>query len=245
MKIIFFTTSTFSDIQETQSKCIEKFFPESEHIKIDGRYGWFQIWYEWLNLAMHNYADWYIHIDEDCFISSSEGINELINYMQDNNLDISGPPDGHFEYRSGNHMAFNSFFMIMNRKCIDAWFDKVIIPQFKKEWIEDYPFEKKNHSHYEYNMEFGSSGKPLGLIWKPETEPYYDFMWVLKDSGIKFNYLEPIFDKEFQTTNLLNNTIHHMWHQRERGIDRIVSPLHTMTNKKRFDGMIKAIKEIL
>ena len=70
MKIVFFTTSTFSDIQETQSKCIEKFFPESEHIKIDGRYGWFQIWYEWLNLAKNNYADWYIHIDEDCFISS-------------------------------------------------------------------------------------------------------------------------------------------------------------------------------
>ena len=32
--------------------------------------------------------------------------------MIDNKIDIAGPPDGHFEYRSGNHMAFNSFFMI-------------------------------------------------------------------------------------------------------------------------------------
>jgi hypothetical protein len=133
----------------------------------------------------------------------------------------------------------------MNRKCIDAWFNRNGIPQFKKEWIEDYPYEKKNHSHYEYNMEFGSSGKPLGSIWKPETEPYYDFMWVLKEAGIKFHYLEPIFDTEFQTTNLLNNTIYHMWHQRERFSNAVVSSIHTMSNKNRFDGMIKKVNDIL
>lgn len=94
-------------------------------------------------------------------------------------------------------------------------------------------------------MEFGTSGKPLGLIWKPCTEPYYDFMWVLKEAGIKFHYLEPIFDDEFQTTNLLNNTIYHMWHQRERWVDRVVSPVHKMTNKQRFDGMIKKIKKTI
>jgi len=245
MKIVFFTTSTFSDIQEVQSKCIKKLFPESEHIKIDGTTGWFTVWYEWLNRSYKYVADWYIHLDEDCFVTSKEEIKNLIQYMTENNLDIAGPPDGHFEYRSGNHMAFNSFFMIMNRKCIDAWFNRKSIPQFKKEWIEEYPYEKKNHSHYEYNMEFGSSGKPLGMIWKPETEPYYDFMWVLKDSGIKFHYLEPVFGEEFQTTNLLNNTIYHMWHQRERWIDRIVSPVHKISNKQRFDGMIKKINDSL
>ena len=41
--------------------------------------------------------------------------------------------------------------------------------------------EIKNTSHYEYDMEWGSSGKSVGLIWKPNTEPYYDFMWILKD----------------------------------------------------------------
>jgi hypothetical protein len=90
-------------------------------------------------------------------------------------------------------------------------------------------------------MEFGSSGKPLGMIWKPETEPYYDFMWVLKDNGIRFYYLEPLFGDEFQTTNLLNDTIIHMWHQRERYVDGLVSPLHKMSNKSRFDGIIKKL----
>jgi len=135
--------------------------------------------------------------------------------------------------------------MIMNKKCIDAWHNRKYIPQFKEEWIEEYPFEKKGGVNYEYNMEFGSSGKPIGLIWKPCTEPYYDFMWVLKDAGIKFKYLEPVFGEEFQTTNLLNNTIIHMWHQRERFVDGIVSPVHKMTNKSRFDGVINKIKKDL
>jgi hypothetical protein len=243
MKITFFTTTTFSDVQEVQSSCIKKIFPDSEHFLIDGRNGWFTIWYKWLDLSKEILSDWYVHLDEDCFITNADEIINLINHMVENNYDISGSPDGHFEYRSGNHMALNSFFMIMNRKCIDAWHNRSSIPQFKKEWIEEYPYQKKNHSHYEYNMEFGSSGKPLNIIWKPETEPYYDFMWVLKDCACKFYYLEPKFGEEFQTTNLLNNTIIHMWHQRERWQDRVVSPLHKMSNKIRFDTILKKLKE--
>ena len=134
--------------------------------------------------------------------------------------------------------------MLMNKNVINTWNNRTSIPQFKKEWIEEYPYVKKNHSHYEYNMEFGSSGKPLGMIWKPETEPYYDFMWVLKDNGIRFFYIEPIFNSEFQTTNLLNNNIIHMWHQRQRFDNNIVSSLHTMGNKQRFDGIIQKINKI-
>lgn len=239
MKITFFTTSTYSDIQPIQATCLKKHFTESEHIIINGRYNW--SWYEWLEIAKDIESDWYVHIDEDCFITSKQDILDLINEMVLNNYDISGPPDGHFEYRSGNHMAFNSFFMIMNRKAIDAWHNRKRIIQFRKEWIEPYPFEIKNKSHYEYNMEFGSDGKSFAEIWKPDTEPYYDFMWVLKDNDIKFNYLEPVFGEEFQTTNLLNNTVIHMWHQRQRDINHIVSPLHKMTNKSRFDEFIKTL----
>lgn len=245
LKIVFFTTSTFSDIQEVQSDCIRKFFPESEHILIDGRSGWFEIWYKWLDLSKNLDADWYIHIDEDCFITDDTEVKKHIRYMIENDIDISGPPDGHYEYRSGNHMALNSFFMIVNRKCIDSWFNRKNIPQFRRDWIENYHYKKTNHSNYEWNMEFGSSGKPLHSIWKPETEPYYDFMWVLKDADCKFFYLEPIFGEEFQTTNLLNNTIIHMWHQRERNVDRIVSTLHKISNKKRFDFFIEKIKKTI
>jgi hypothetical protein len=244
MKITFFTTSTFSDIQKIQSDCIKKWFPDSKQILIDGRGGWFIIWYKWLDIAKEIDSDWFIHIDEDCFITDDSEINKLIEFMIENKYDIAGPPDGHFEYRSGNHMALNSFFMIMNRKCIETWHNRTHIPQFKKEWIKDYPYEKKNHSHYEWEMEFGSSGKSVGEIWKPETEPYYDFMWVLKEGDCNFYYLEPGFGEEFQTTNLLNNTVLHMWHQRQRHVNSIVSTIHKTGNKDRFDGFINKLKII-
>lgn len=245
MKITFFTTSTFSDIQKFQSKLINKFFPNSNQILIDGRDGWFGVWYKWLDIAKNIESDWYIHIDEDCFITDNRYISDLLNYMKENNLDIAGCPDGYNEYRGGNHIALNSFFMVMNRKCIDNWHNRKYIPQFREEWIEEYPYRKTNSTNYEYNMEFGSSNKPLGSIWKPYTEPYYDFMWVLKESGVKFYYLEPIFGKEFQTTNLLNNSIQHMWYQRNRNVNGIICELHTMPNKMRFDGMLKKLTEII
>ncbi len=245
MKITFCTTSTFSDVQELQSKCIRNNFPESHHLKFDGRKGWFTVWYSWAQYCQNFESDYYVHIDEDCFITSRDEIMNLIQYMEENGIDIAGPPDGHFEYRSGNHMALNSFFMVMNRKCIETWNSRTSTPQFKKDWIEEYPYEKKNHSHYEYDMEFGSSGKPLGMIWKPETEPYYDFFWVLKEAGLKFHYLEPVFGEEFQTTDLLNGTVVHMWHQRERHAESVVSPLHKMGNKHRYDSAMRKISQII
>jgi len=66
-----------------------------------------------------------------------------------------------------------------------------------------------------------------------------------KKCAINFKYLEPVFDKEFQTTNLLNDTIIHMWHQRERWSKNVVSTAHTMPNKDRFDGMVTKINKIL
>jgi len=245
MKITFFTTSTFSDIQELQSKCIKKFFPDSQQVIIDGRSGWFNVWYKWLDIAKDIESDWFIHLDEDCFITKKDDIFLFINKMEIDGIDIAGPPDGCYEYRSGNHMALNSFFMILNKRCINTWHNRKYIPQFKKEWIEEYPFVKKNESNFVCNMEFGSSGKPVHLIWEPGTEPYYDFMWVLKENGIKFRYIEPVFDSEFQTTNLIENSIVHMWHQRERWSNNIVSSIHTMSNKERYDGFIKKITKIL
>lgn len=245
MKITFFTTTTYSDIQDKQSMCIKKFFPNSKQILIDGRGRWFDIWYRWLEIANGIDSDWFVHIDEDCFITSADGINSLIDDMNKNNFDIAGTPDGCHEYRSGNHMALNSFFMILNKNCVNTWKSRTNVPQFKSEWIREYPFNKNNISNFIFDMEFGSSGKPISQIWRPNSEPYYDFMWVLMDNSIKFKYIEPIFDSEFQTTNILNNTIIHMWHQRERNCDYIVSTAHTMSNKERFDGILKKIGEIL
>jgi hypothetical protein len=241
MTIKFFTTSTLTDIQVTQSKLIKKHFPDSEHIIIDGREGWFMVWYEFLTLATD--ADYYIHLDEDCFVLSPDKIIETINFMKDNDYDIAGPADGGHTYRGGNPMALNAFFMIFNQKCVDDWFNRPeVIPQFKEEWKEPYPYESTNGFQYNYNMEFGSSGKPIGQIWRAGTEPYYDFFWVLKAAGRKFLYLEAILGEEFGTTNLLDDTILHAWHMRDRNSMNVVSTLHNnIPNKIRFDMLINRV----
>ena len=244
MKITLFTTTTFSDVQEYQSKTIKKYMGQWDHYLIDGRNNWFNVWYKWLDIARDLDSDYFIHIDEDCFILDNKEIYKTIDKMIENNYDISGSPDGYTHYRGGNYMAMNSFFMIVSKKAVISWFNRINVPQFKKEWLEEYPFTKINSSHIEYNQEFGSSGKSVETIWKPYTEPYYDFFWVLKENGIKFNYLEPILGEDFYTTDLLNNTIKHLWHQRQRDCDYVVSELHKeMSNKKRYDKFLKYLEK--
>ena len=123
-------------------------------------------------------SDWFIHIDEDCFITDSYPILDKIKYMEEREYDICGPSDGCHEYRSGNHVAFNSFFLIMNKKCIDTWNDWIswntTFPQFNKDWEMEFPFQKRNKSNYD---------QPWN-VWVPNTEPYYNFFWVLKENEI-------------------------------------------------------------
>ena len=244
MKIIFYTTSTLSDVQEVNSMCISHYFNEYKHTVIDGRYGWFTIWYKWLDMAYDDMAEWYIYVDEDCFILDRQPILDTIDYMEKNGYDIAGSPDGCCEYRSCNYMALNSYFMIVNRRCVEAWHNRPsTIPQFKKEWIRPYPFEKRNDYTFIYDMEFGTSGKPLGQIWRAGSEPYYDFFWVLMDKGMRFLYIEPLYGEKYQTSDLLDHTIMHLWHQRERYADYNVSPtMHKGSNKDRYDNALRYVK---
>lgn len=249
-RITFFTTSLMTDCQIVCNKCIKTNFPNSEHIVIQGTSGWFSVWYEWLNRAKDIDSDYYIYVDEDCFIKDSKYIYDTIENMEKNGYDIAGCPDGGYEYRHANPFALNSFFMILNRKCIDTWFKyKDNIPQFKKEWIDYNQFNNltldDTQFTYIYDMEFGSSGKNVLEIYKEGSEPYYDFMWVLKDNGIRFLYLQPSLDEKYMTTNLLNDSIVHMWYMRNRSSNKIVSELHKISNKERFDGIINEINKKL
>lgn len=235
--LVFATTTTWSDIQKQQGYCIDRHFPDSKRILIDGRTGWFQVWYQWIDECLKTDKDWFIHIDEDCFIKDSQPILDHIKYMEKSGYDISGCPDGHHEYRSGNHMALNSFFMIVNRKALMYWKGyEGEYPQFKKEWVEPYKYKMTNTATITYDQPWDR--------WVPNTEPYYNFMWVLKLAGrIKFHYMEPGFNKELSTTTLLNGSVIHCWHQRDRFNENNVSPtLHKYGNRERFDRIIESLQ---
>jgi hypothetical protein len=235
--ILFCTTALYTKSLEFHKKQIDIFFPESEKIIIDGRKNWPNVWYEWIDKSLKTNKEWIIHIDEDCFILNDQSIMNEIDYMLKNNFGIGGCPDGHHEYRNCNHMAINSFFMIIRRDTLIKWKSfletKKEFPQFKKEWLKPYPFEIKNKSIILESQQWGS--------WQPGSEPYYNFMWVLKEMGVEFNYMKPGFDSENSCTTLLNNTIIHAWYLRQIDSSKIVSPLHKIENNKRFENIFKII----
>ena len=157
--------------------------------------------------------------------------------MITNNFGIGGCPDGYHEYRSCNHMAINSFFMILRRDTLLKWKSYLNsgkdFPQFKKEWLEPYPFDIKNKSTILNFQKWGT--------WERGSEPYYDFMWVLKELGVKFNYMRPEFEHTNSCTTLLNGSIIHAWHLRQINESKIVSSLHNIENNKRYDNIFKLL----
>lgn len=236
--ILFVTTSLFTESLEYQKKQLDKFFPESERIIIDGRNNWPKVWFSWIDECLKTDKKWFIHIDEDCFILNDELILNHIQLMIDNGFDISGCPDGYHEYRHCNYIALNSFFMIVSRKSLIKWkeFHKLGVeyPQFNKEWLIDYPYEKRNKSTI---LEKQGWDK-----WVPGSEPYYCFMWVLKYMGIKFYYLEPGYNPVVACTTLLDESILHSWYVRQINKNEIVSHLHKCTNSERYKNIFNILK---
>jgi hypothetical protein len=237
-RIAFFTTSMRTDVQETQSACLERLFPSSTRSLMDGRRNWPQSWFSWLGVAgveLDRY-DWFIHLDEDCFMLEKEPLLRLLREMKDSGSGIAGPPDAWHHYRSYNPMALNSFFMACSREAILAWKNRTQIPKFRREWIEDYPWpqEKLNAGV------FDTEADPL--IWKPgAVEPYYGFFWVLKEAGIKFRYLPVGFDGELALSTLLDGSIWHAWYLRERHSERVMEG-HSLPNRNRYERILQRVR---
>ena len=63
--------------------------------------------------------DWVILIDEDCFISDTDAMQELLNWQIENQIHISGMPDGGvIPLREFNPVGINTYFSILDLKSI-------------------------------------------------------------------------------------------------------------------------------
>ena len=227
MKITFFTTSLFTDIQAVQSGLIKKHFPECEHVLIDGRNGIYpHTWYQWLKLANCDYA---IHVDEDCFINDRIPILETIEKMETQNFHIAGTRDGGTVMRENNPFAMNSFFLITRKEAIT-------VPDKNRFFIDSYGDQSPSNFARQLKM-----GRKISVSYDHNVEPYYDYFWHLKNLGLNFLYLEDSFDEELSTTNIFDDSVVHAWYLRCRNVDQVVDVTHKMTNKKRFDQIIKKV----
>jgi len=224
-----------------QTKLIKNHFPNSQHIIIDGRKNWPYSWFYWINEIKKTECDYFIHVDEDFFLLSREELDKCIQKMEDDNIDIMGVPDGYHKYRGANPVAINSFLMIGRRSILgninlddirfqynqlDGWINNKGL-KFKNDYKSDfkYPFNDREEHH---NFYF-------------EQEPYYAFLWSLKENGAKIGYLFAHFDDRFKSTNpRLDESSPdigiHMWYTRQWNS---TFDVHGISNIERYNRVEK------
>lgn len=174
VKII--TNTQFNDLYE-----LSKYFYyelEYDKIAIDGNNGFYS--FNFLNYVITNNLfkdiDIMVYIDEDCFITNKQELQNLINYVIDNEIDCAGMPDGGvISTRTHNPLSINQFFCILNLNNIRS----------------KYNYEEILNTKYSNDLD---KYLPISLIKKVYTlddfEPYYKlFFWML-NNNFKFLYLD-------------------------------------------------------
>lgn len=215
--IVFITTSLYTKWLEYQKEIILKLFPNSKHIIVDGRKNWPNSWFYWIDEVKISNAKYYIHIDEDFFITNKEELLKCIEKMENDNIDLFGCSDGYHHFRQHNPIAINTFLMFGKVEHLkDLNFSDI-----KFQWIGDSYINSYNLHYKEiWGENFDYKHKKLSHCKFDNFEPYYAFLWKMKENGLNFDYLYPHFDDRFKSTNpRLNEESKdigiHMWYTRE------------------------------
>lgn len=244
--ICFVTTSIYTKFLDYQSEIIKREFPNSYHLIIDGTSNWPNSWFYWIEEVKKLPHRFFIHIDEDFFLTSKSELLRVIEKMEDQNIDVIGVPDGYFQFRGANPVAMNTFLMIgrtevlkkLDFTSIRFYFDQ------NKGWLNNYNIKFKEDYKKDFNYTHPVQG---GFNFGYEQEPYYAFFWSLKELGYKFDYLYPHFDDRFKSTNprisIDSSDIGiHMWYTRSWFTNQDV---HGMSNIDRYNKIEKVLKEML
>jgi hypothetical protein len=246
-EIIFITTSLHTKWLGYQSDIIRRLFPNSEHIIIDGRKNWPYVWFDWLSEIEKTKAKWFVHLDEDCFLTGRDQLTDLLDKMDSDNITISAVSDAYHHYRGSNPVAINPFFMVGNTDHFrDIKFDTSDL-EFSFDgngWRNNkgiYYNPDKHRIGFEYPHKIMENGENCSV----EQEPYYMLLWMLKERGRKFNYLYPYFDDRFKSTNprISENSDDiaiHMWYARQWN-----SPMdvHGIPNNERYKKIEKYLND--
>jgi hypothetical protein len=223
--MIFVTTTLYSKWLDYQQEIIKKLFPESEIITVDGRGNWPNSWFYWIDEVKKSDKKYYIHLDEDFFLTSKSELLKAIEKLESDDCDLLGCPDGYHHYRGANSVALNTFLMIgrvddvkrLNTDLKSAKYQYGIYDGINYSWFNSLDIKFKPEYKNDFNYKFKEQG---GSNFEQEQEPYYAFLWSMKELGCKFDYLYPHFDERFKSTNprLDENSDDigiHMWYTRQ------------------------------
>ena len=245
--ICFVTTTLYTKWLDYQQRIIKEHFPKSSIILIDGRpehFIWPNSWFYWIDEVKKTNCKFFIHIDEDFFLTSKDELMKALNKMDVEGIDIMGTSDGYSQYRGANPVAINAFLLIgriehlrkVDFSKIQFGFDpnQGWLNNYNIKFVEDY----KKDFNYTHDIQGGSN-------FNFEQEPYYAFLWVMKQLGCKFDYLYPHFDDRFKSTNprIDKNSPDiglHMWFTRNWNSNE---DIHGMTNIDRYTKVESYIKE--
>lgn len=245
--ICFVTTSLKSKWLDYQQKNISKIFPESKRIVVDGSNDWPRAWFYWIAQVadLSDQYKYYIHIDDDCFLLSRERLLEVVSLFEEGKCDLCGPPDGTHKYRGANPVAMNSFLMMGRvddiKKLVSSGRYNLKTLQFGYHPVNGW----LNSTGLKFKEEYKVGWKPIcdegGMTFAQDYEPYYLFMWWMKEMGVRFSYLYPSFDERFKSTNPRltkdsEDIAIHMWYSR---VWNSPMDVHGMKNIDRFNKLEK------
>ena len=247
--IVFVTTTLYTKWLDYQSEIIKKIFPNSQHIIVDGKENWPNSWFYWIDEVKKSDRKYYIHIDEDFFITSKDELIKAIQKMEDNDIGLLGCPDGYHHYRGANPVAINTFFMIgrvsdLKRLDTDLKSVEYTLGTYDGKtyiWINNLDIKFKDEYKIDFNYPFESQG---GSNFENDHEPYYAFLWSMKEMGCKFDYLYPHFDERFKSTNPRISTDSpdigiHMWYTRQWNSNMDVWGLPNIERYNKVEEYIK------
>jgi hypothetical protein len=235
-EIIFVTTSLNTKWLQHQQLILRRLFPNSDYLIMDGRGNWPNVWFSWIDEVKKSDKKYYIHIDEDFFITSKEEVLKTIKLLDERGVDMIGVPDGGHEWRHRNPVSINTFFMIgrvSDIKNIDIDMKNVRFSYNGLEWTNELGIKYKPEYANDFTFKFDRTG---GVMLE-DFEPYYMFHWYMKEKGLKFEYLYPHFGEEYKSTNPRISPDSedigiHMWMTRAWNND--VEDIFGTTNYKRY-----------
>lgn len=251
--IVFVTTTLYTKWLYYQKRIIKDLFPESQHIIVDGRGNWPNSWFYWIDEVKNCDQKYFVHIDEDFFITSKEEFMKVFDKMESEDLDLVGCSDGYHHFRGANPVAINTFLMygkVEHVKNINTDLKslKYEIKSFDGlyHWVNSADIKMKDSYKDDFNYEHRMLGSGN---FNCEQEPYYSFLWSMKDLGCKFGYLYPHFDSNYKSTNpRLNETSEdigiHMWYTRQWNQEFDVWGLPNRVRYENVEKMILGNKKI-
>jgi hypothetical protein len=250
--IVFVTTTLYTKWLNYQKQIIKDLFPESRHIIVDGRGNWPNSWFYWIDEVKNCDQEYYIHIDEDFFITNKEEFLKVIEKMKSENIDLIGCPDGYHHYRGANPVAINTFLMFGRVRDIKRINTDLKSMTFNLTSFDNISYSWKNSKNIKFNDSYKSDfsysfEEQGGSNFINEHEPYYAFLWTMKELGCKFDYLYPHFDDRFKSTNPRvtkdsEDIGIHMWYTRQWNS---FMDVHGLPNVERYNRLEKYITRVI